>query len=170
VADLIVFLLLLALGYGFGTWAEQRHFRSIERRERALARIPALNSRMPPPLDDPRPGTALVTGSVVVSVDYFKRFLASVRAVLGGRMVSYESLLERARREALLRMKEQARRKGAALVCNVKLQTASISKGEGDSIGSVEVLAYGTALIPRREPPAPRPNQASFGRELQRPA
>ena len=31
--DLIIFLTLLALGYGAGTWAEKRHYRSIARRE-----------------------------------------------------------------------------------------------------------------------------------------
>ena len=54
--------------------------------------------------------------------------------------------LERARREAILRMKEDAHRLGANMVINVKLETASISKGAANQIGSVEVYAYGTAL------------------------
>jgi hypothetical protein len=33
------------------------------------------------------------------------------------------------------------------MVFNVKYETASISKGAGNTIGSIEVLAYGTALI-----------------------
>ena len=44
-------------------------------------------------------------------------------------------------------MKESAREEGADMVFNVKLETASISKGRGDTVGSVEVLAYGTALV-----------------------
>ena len=36
---------------------------------------------------------------------------------------------------------------GAAMVFNVKYETMSISKGASQTIGSVEVLAYGTALI-----------------------
>jgi uncharacterized protein YbjQ (UPF0145 family) len=86
----------------------------------------------------------------VISVDYFKRFLAALRNLFGGRVTSYESLLDRARRESLLRMKEQAAALGAAMVFNVKYETASISKGRGNSIGSIEVLAYGTALIDPR--------------------
>jgi len=54
---------------------------------------------------------------------------------------------ELARREALLRMREEARELGASYVFNVKMETSSISKGRRDSIGSVEVLAYGTAVI-----------------------
>ena len=45
-------------------------------------------------------------------------------------------------------MKQQASSLGAVMVFNVKYETASISKGAGKTIGSVEVLAYGTALIP----------------------
>jgi uncharacterized protein YbjQ (UPF0145 family) len=55
-------------------------------------------------------------------------------------------LLDRARREAILRMKDTARRRGAQMVFNVKIETVSISKGRRDAVGSVEVLAYGTAL------------------------
>ncbi len=83
---------------------------------------------------------------MVISVDYFKRSVAGLRALVGGRMKTYETLLDRARREAILRMKQQAKQLGANMVFNVKLETASISKGAKDSIGSVEVYAYGTAM------------------------
>jgi len=43
-------------------------------------------------------------------------------------------------------MKEQAVARGANYVFNVKMETSSISKGHRNSIGSVEVLAYGTAV------------------------
>ena len=144
--DLLLLLVLLALGYGFGQYAERRHYRSIVEREARLNALPAIASRYPPA--QPHYQHALVTGSTVVSVDYFKRFLAALRNLFGGRVTSYESLLDRARRESLLRMKQQARTLGAVMVFNVKYETASISKGAGKTIGSVEVLAYGTALIP----------------------
>jgi len=48
----------------------------------------------------------------------------------------------------VLRMKEQAEEMGAELVFNVKFETASISQGRRGTVGSVEVLSYGTALIP----------------------
>lgn len=144
--DLIVFLILLALGYGFGRAAELRHFKLIRKREKALQSLPAIATKIPDPTLRPRQ-TQLVTGSVVISVDYFKRFIAGLRNLIGGRVTAYESLLDRARREAILRMKDEAKALGANLIFNVKLETASISKGNGNQIGSVEVLAYGTAFI-----------------------
>lgn len=147
--DILIFLTLLALGYGFGQYAEKRHYRSIIEREKALNCLPAIASRIPP--TDVFYEQRLVLGSVVVSVDYFKRFLATLRNLFGGRVTSYESLLDRARREALLRMKEKAQAAGAGLVFNVKYETSSISKGRKNTIGSIEILAYGTAMIPPRK-------------------
>ncbi len=145
-SDLIIFLVLLALGYGFGRVAESRHFKSIIEREQTLSAVLVFSERLPPP-DSKSRRVALVGGSVVVSVDYFKRVAAALRNIFGGRVQAYESLLERARREALLRMKQEAADLGAAMVVNVKLETASISKGNKGQIGAVEVYAYGTALI-----------------------
>lgn len=145
--DLILFLVLLLLGYVFGQRAEKRHFRSIIEREKQLRDILVFSERRIP--DEDKLDGKLVCGSVVISVDYFKRFVAGLRSLIGGRVSAYESLLERARREAILRMKEEARRSGAICVWNTRLETSSIYKGAQQSIGAVEVLAYGTAVKPR---------------------
>lgn len=148
--DLIVFLTLLALGYGFGRYAEQRHYQSIIRRERRLSRLPAMANRTPHSVSA-AVDSMLVTGSVVISVDYFKRFISVLRNLVGGRITSYETLLDRARREAVLRMKEQAKGMGAQLIFNTRFETSRVFQGGRNQIGSVEVLAYGTAIIPRRQ-------------------
>lgn len=145
--DLIIFITLLAMGYGFGRYAESNHYKSIIKREKQLNRIPAIATRIPP-IGSQKLNSQLVAGNVVISIDYFKRFIAGLRNIFGGRMTSYETLLDRARREAILRMKEEAEKLNAEFVFNIKLETASIHKGRGNSIGSVEVLAYGTALYP----------------------
>ena len=147
--DLIVILILLALGYGFGRYAEKRHYKSIIEREKELNSIPAVATKIPP-IGSQKLNSQLVEGNVVISIDYFKRFIAGLRNIFGGRVTSYESLLDRARREAVLRMKEEAQKLNAELVFNIKLETSSIYKGKGNSVGSVEVLAYGTALYPSK--------------------
>ena len=144
--ELTLFLILLAVGYVYGSIAERRHFASIRDRERQYGDILAFSTSHLPDYDSPVTG-ALVVGNTVVSVDYFKRTAAGLRMLLGGRVTAYESLLERARREAILRMKEDARTKGASQIFNVKLETASISKGAGEQIGCVEVYAYGTGIV-----------------------
>lgn len=145
--DLLIFIILLGSGYSFGRIAEKKHYRSIITREKQFKDIIAVNSRIPP-VSDVHLSSCLVAGSVVVSVDYFKRFLSGLRALVGGRVVAYESLLDRARREAILRMKQQARELNADMVFNIKIETSSISKNARGKIGSIEVLAYGTAFSP----------------------
>ncbi len=54
------------------------------------------------------------------------------------------TILDRSRREAILRMKEEAR--GMDIIINLRITTSSISKGAKNTIGSIETLAYGTAI------------------------
>lgn len=142
--DFFGFLVLLAVGYVAGRSAEAAHYRSLRRREKALSSVTVFSNRFPP---DPaaRHAVALVCGSAVISEDYFKFMLAGLQSLFGGRLRSYESLLDRARREAVLRMKEAARAKAGSMIINVKFQTYRIP---GRALGAVEILAYGTALIP----------------------
>ena len=84
--------------------------------------------------------------SVVVASDYFKQFMAWLRSIFGGKVSAYDSLLDRARREAVLRMKAQAAQAGANIVFNVKFTTSSIAKDSSNS-SMVEVLAFGTAGV-----------------------
>ena len=141
---LIIGLLLLIVGYIVGTSLERKHYKSINERERALTSILVFDSKFPK--GEHGNGGQLVQGNVVVSVDYFKRFVASLRKLVGGRLRSYESLLDRGRREAVLRMKEEAKRLGANHIFNVRFETASISQGAQGALGSVEVLVYGSAV------------------------
>ncbi len=144
--DLIIFVVLLLLGYFFGQWIEQNHYRSIRKRENELRNLPLIASKKIP--DEFIPCTTrLVAGNVVISVDFFKKFVAGLRSLFGGRITTYESLIDRARREALLRMREQAKQLGAQYVFNVKMESSTINKGQRDAVACVEVLAYGTAII-----------------------
>ncbi len=136
-------LLLLALGYGFGKLAETRHYKSLKLREASTADQPAMTLERVP-FQRPIESVELATGSVVISIDYFKKFMASLRMLFGGEMNSYSSLIDRARREALLRMKESCQT--ADMFINTRLETATISRGKRDSVGSVEVVAYSTAI------------------------
>jgi uncharacterized protein YbjQ (UPF0145 family) len=146
--DLVIFLVLVTLGYVFGRRAERRHFASLRRREQEFLDLPALTGRRCDSSWDVA-DAVLVHGIAVVSIDYFKYVAASLRNFFGGRVSAYESLLDRARREALVRMKERARARGASMVINVRMQISSVSGMKGaanQGVRSAEVLVYGTAL------------------------
>ena len=141
--ELIIFLILLFLGWVFGKANELKHYASIKKREALSLSRPAVNLQhvIGERVVEDR---ALAVGSVVISVDYLKRFLSNLRNIFGGEMNSYSSLIDRARREALLRMKESCPH--AHLYINTRVETSSIFQGQKDGIGSVEVMAYSTAV------------------------
>jgi len=152
-ADLIVFLVLLALGYTSGTIVERRHYRSIEQREADFLQLPAVTIKDVAYAPEQIAEIRFVSGNAVISIDYFKRLLASLRNIFGGNVKSYESLIDRARREAVLRMKAQAR--GAHVIVNTRIETSAIGKQANKKkggLGSIEALAYGTAITLKPSP------------------
>ena len=149
--DLSLFLVLMVIGYTCGTIAEKRHYKSIIKREQELVKLMVVNAEGRFAEGAVRT-SFLVNGSTVVSNDYFKRLLAILRNIFGGRVKAYESLIDRARREAILRMKEEARARGAHMIVNLRLETSTIgrSANKKNSVGSIETLAYGTAVVMNR--------------------
>ena len=141
--NLIIFLILLTVGYISGTLLERRHLSSIRLREQELSRLPTIMLKRPLNEKDIKE-VRLVGGSVVISIDYFKKVVASLVNLFGGNIATYETLVDRARREAILRMKGQA--EGASEIINIRIETSSISQNANRHAGAVEVLAYGTAV------------------------
>ena len=141
--ELITTTILISCGFFIGRAVEAKHYRSIKKREANFRTKPAVTGEFYDEEFEVLRCDAVV-GSVVVSVDYFKRFLAGFRLFFGGELRTYSPLLDRGRREAILRMKESAPH--ADIFVNCRLVTSSISSGRGNSLGTVEVLAYGTAI------------------------
>lgn len=144
IINLIFIFGLLLLGYICGSVSERRHYASIRLRESAWLSVPLLTNKTPLDSTAEMSSGDLAVGSVVVSVDYFKRFLSQIRMFFGGEMGAYASLVDRGKREALLRMRESQPDADAFL--NVRIATSSLSRGQAKTIGSVEVVAYGTAV------------------------
>lgn len=140
-----LFWILLLVCFITGRSIEKWHFASIRKREQELQHILTYATRYPPDIVSRQDGE-LVFGCAVISSDYFKQFVAGLRNLVGGRFHGYETLIDRARREAILRMKENARAAGYQLIVNVKLESTSIAGGRQGSAPAFELFAYGTAL------------------------
>lgn len=140
-------LVLLIVTYLIGALLERRHFTSLRAREEHFRGFPAITFESLPAGWEPT-ASDVAQGSVVISLDYFKRFIAALRALIGGRIKSYEPLLDRARREANLRMIEDATSRGFHAVINVRLETSRMASARRDGKGTagIEILAYGTAI------------------------
>lgn len=143
---LLVPIGLIVLGAGVGGFTARAHRRSLDRREAELSTIEVNNLKF---VRDP--GSAadsrMVLGQVVIATDYFKSFATALRNLVGGEMRSAESLMTRARREALVRMLEDARSMNASEVWNVRFGFSNVSQMRGkQGAMQVEVFAWGTAV------------------------
>ncbi|ENX06676.1 MULTISPECIES: YbjQ family protein [Acinetobacter] len=138
IIQIVIFAILFSVGFGFGRFNERKHLQYLDEQEQRLAYIRVNNSRF---IESTLPGH-MISSNVVISHDYFKYAIANVQNMLGGRLTSYESVVERARREAIVRLKLEAEKIGADQIMGIRLSTTEL----GMQGGMVEVFAYGTAI------------------------
>ncbi len=138
--------LLLLLGRLVGSARERRHEHELDVREAAMRASGFLVSELRAVPGWAVDGT-LVAGSAVIASDYFKTFAGGLRGIVGGEVRSFQTLLTRARREALMRAVEDAQARGANGLLNLRFETSDIASGASRSnMIAVEVVCYGTAV------------------------
>jgi uncharacterized protein YbjQ (UPF0145 family) len=148
----VIPIALLIVGLSAGRIIESAHLRDLDAREQKMSGIGISNL-------DPEASArdvqviGYVDGQAVIAADRFKTMLSLFRKIFGGEIRSLVTVMSRARREAVLRMLEEAQRLGADQVWNMRIETSSISRpeGAGQQQGiKAEVHAYGTAVRLRR--------------------
>lgn len=131
-------LVLFFIGWGFGRFIEQKNLRELDEKERLLSHIYIDTNKF----QTSNHQGQLISSNVVISHDYFKYIIAQIQNFFGGRLTTYESVVERARREAIVRLKQEAEKVGAKQIMGLRLSTTEL----GMQGGMVEVFAYGTAI------------------------
>lgn len=146
-------VVLLLIGLCAGMVAERRHLKRLAEEEATfvasllmtdLRSFPMCGTAHTSEADAP----ALVSGEAVISSDYFKTFVAALKKIIGGELRTLETLMSRARREAIVRMARQARSLGYDAICNVRIESADIGGSgvsEQKAMTMVCVVASGTA-------------------------
>ena len=146
----IVVLGLVPLYIILGIRIENKMLRQIEIDEKELEHIKVIDVKNVPD-DYLQRGckTQMVCGSITIAGNYVRNFFASWKNIFGGEIKSYSTLLSIARRSAMIRMKKEAAALNADCIINIKCSTANIMNSDQQQTGtSIEVLFYGTALIP----------------------
>ena len=153
----VVFLVLFVVltiapplaGLLIGSHIEQSHLRALDAAETNLRHIRVTDTNTAASKLGVEAGNArFVAGSVVIAPDVFRGTLSKLRLFIGGEMRWYERVLHRGRREALCRMLQEADRLGAAAVVNVRLEASNLNFWNSQQPAMVEVIAYGTAVVP----------------------
>ena len=146
VGPYLTVVLLVVVGWLAGRILEKRHFADLAAREAVIDSIPVLTRRRAPQHWQAQQ-ISFVMGTTVISIDYFKRFVAGLKSLVGGNLRSVEPLLERGRREAILRMREAARDAGCHAVIGLRLDTSRLATMQGgNGIAGVELMAYGVGI------------------------
>lgn len=136
-------IVLFVVGWFFGARHERQHLAQLAIAEKELSQIIVSSERFYVPSIASGSEGELVMGSVVIAQDYFKMVIARVLSLFGKNLTTYETLLDRARREAIVRMRTQAEAKGYNHIYGLRLEVSNINQ-----LGSmVEAIAYGTAVI-----------------------
>jgi len=82
----------------------------------------------------------ITQGSTIRSKNIGKDILSGFRTIVGGELNEYTEMLTEARQIAVQRMVEDATKKGANAIINLRFATSAVMQG------AAEILAYGTAV------------------------
>lgn len=154
--ELIVGLVILAISISIpligifgGRITEYRHLKSLARREAETSHIIVTQMKSFPTQIAGSGEPTIVHAETVIASDYLKTFLASMRGIFGGEVRSYQKMLDRARRETLLRLIDSAQEQGYNAICNVRLETADVGGGTmtrgKNAIPMAAILGWATA-------------------------
>ena len=145
--QLIITVIFFVVVFFVGTGIERNHYKAVKEKEKSFKDLPAISSKKLANLENVV-DSRLVSGCIVISNDAFKKLVAQIYNIFGGRISVYETLFDRARREAIIRMKEQARMFGANMVVNTRFETSRLGavNSGNKGLGIFEILAYGTAV------------------------
>ncbi len=139
-------ILALVIFFFIGRSVERRHLKRLVEQEAALSHIRVEVIKSLPRGWTVTSEPVLVYGSVVLAADYYKAFVSALKKIVGGRLGEYERLLDRGRREAIVRMKAMAAEQGCNIVWNMRVETAMMQDKRGQAAASAEIYAYGTAM------------------------
>ncbi len=82
----------------------------------------------------------MVKGTVVMSKNIGKDFMAGMKTLVGGELSGYTEMLNESRQIAIKRMVDEAEALGADAIINIRYGSSSLMQG------AAEVIAYGTAV------------------------
>lgn len=150
--NLILPVVGLIIFYFIGKTVERRHLRYLDEQELALSHVLVHELKSLPRGWTITGEPMLVDGSVVLANDYYKMFINSLKKIVGGNLGEYERLVQRGRREAIIRMKQMAADHGYNVVWNMRIETSMLLDGKRGGATSAELYAYGTAMHVQQAP------------------
>ena len=133
---------LVVCGMIIGRSVEKNHFAELDQKEAANRDFLVTNLKTFPLAAAGVQDPAIVMSEVVIGSDYLKSWLAGWRGIFGGEIKSLQTLQVRAKREAIVRLIDQARQQGFNAICNLRVNSANIT-GVAKSKNSLQMKITG---------------------------
>ena len=120
-------LLMLGLAFFAGNAIAKRHEKDMDERNSALShmQVSDISTYFNP--DTTKTPPLLLHSEVTLGIDHFRGFLGNLKNIFGGEVRSYQATLDRARREAILRIKEEAHTHGFNAIANLRVAFVDVS-------------------------------------------
>jgi len=139
------------LSWAMGRWYQGRLLEALEANEKSHGTILQSDrfSSTTAKMDNMAATSAtLLHVSICVGPSIGQVFLMWFRGIFGGRLQSYDAVLDYGRREVLFRLKQQADSLGCTSMQNIRLETSVVSfaKNSNERRSSVEFLAFATGI------------------------
>lgn len=152
IIPIVTTIVLPTLSWAIGNWYQNRLMNALlenEKRGGKMLQSDKHLSTSSPMTSMSADSSTLLHVSICVGPSWGQIFFMWFKSLFGGRLHSYDVVLDYGRREVLLRLNQQAKALGCSSMVNIRIETSTVSfarNNNSSKTSSVEFLAFATGL------------------------
>ena len=152
IIPIVTTIVFPTLSWAIGNWSQNRLMSAlldIETRGGKMLQSDMHLSTSSPMTSMSADSSTLLHVSICVGPSWGQIFFMWFKSLFGGRLHSYDVVLDYGRREVLLRLNQQAKALGCSSMVNIRIETSTVSfarNNNSSKTSSVEFLAFATGL------------------------
>jgi len=152
IIPIVTTIVFPTLSWAIGNWYQNRLMNALlenEKRGGKMLQSDKHLSTSSPMTSMSADSSTLLHVSICVGPSWGQIFFMWFKSLFGGRLHSYDVVLDYGRREVLLRLNQQAKALGCSSMVNIRIETSTVSfarNNNSSKTSSVEFLAFATGL------------------------
>ena len=152
IIPIVTTIVFPTLSWAIGNWYQNRLMSALlenEKRGGKMLQSDQHLSTSSPMTSMSADSSTLLHVSICVGPSWGQIFFMWFKSLFGGRLHSYDVVLDYGRREVLLRLNQQAKALGCSSMVNIRIETSTVSfarNNNSSKTSSVEFLAFATGL------------------------
>lgn len=152
IIPIVTTIVFPTLSWAIGNWYQNRLMNALLENEKRGGRMLQSDKHLStssPMTSMSADSSTLLHVSICVGPSWGQIFFMWFKSLFGGRLHSYDVVLDYGRREVLLRLNQQAKALGCSSMVNIRIETSTVSfarNNNSSKTSSVEFLAFATGL------------------------